>query len=45
MYRIRQYCCDIEKNILRYQKAKVIDEAIKAKDGKIETEEIGEPHE
>jgi len=32
------------ENIAGYQKAKVIDEAIKAKDGKTETEDIGELH-
>ena len=44
MIRLGQYCRDKGENIARHEKAKVIDEAIEAKDGKAETEDIGEPH-
>jgi len=44
MFSLSQYCCDIREKIARYEKAKVIDEAIEAEDGKTETEDIGERH-
>jgi hypothetical protein len=34
----------MREEIARYEKAKVIDEAIEAKDGKTKTEGIGEAH-
>src|SRR5258707_13822883 len=44
MFRLSQYCCDEGENIARNQIAKVIEEAIEAKDRKTETEDISESH-
>src|SRR5260370_19206489 len=44
MFCLSQYCCDAGENIAGNQKAKVMEEAIEAKDGKTETEDISESH-
>ncbi len=44
MFCLSQDCCDAGENIAGNQKAKVIEEAIEAKDGKTETEDISESH-
>jgi len=37
MFGVSQYCRDIGEKIAGYEKAKVVDEAIEAKDGKTES--------
>jgi len=44
MFCLSQSYCDVGENIAGNQKAKVMEEAIKAKDGKTETEDISESH-
>ena len=44
MFGLSQYYCDTGENITGNQIAKVMEEAIEAKDGKTETEDISESH-
>ena len=44
MFHLSQYCCDARENVAGNQEAKVMEEAIEAKDGKTETEDISKTH-